>query len=267
MSTCPATASAVKLIGRTDLEYGLNISDRFRYVYVDNPKTGCSSLKSAMIELELSGLDSGIDPFDHALVHRVATAKGTSPLLRITDLKASNPISALVDGGYKFVTFIRNPYTRLVSGYKDKILKNQNQKLHILKALGIPADQIDHQITFDAFIEAIARQSDQQMDPHWRPQSTQTLQGIIKYDFIGRFENFDSDFSHTFKALGIPNDLVPLSRHMNKTGSEAAPLEISKKTQNLILERFRVDFEGFGYDEKPPSTIAVTGLKRNVAVS
>jgi len=248
---CPLTRSAVKKISDKQLIYGLNISSKYRYVYVGNPKTGGSSLKSAMVELEIRNSNKKLD------YHNLKTFRdrNISPLERLDELPTNAPLTFLVNNRYKFVTMVRNPYTRLISCYRDKIINNNQQKAGILRILGYDHNKLDRHIEFREFVSAVIGQSDYEMDPHWRVQTSQVLYGILPYSFIGRFENYHNDFKGIFREIGLEESEIPNLRHLHISKSqtdEGCSTFYSADLQDSVYKRYRQDFEVFGYNYELP---------------
>lgn len=242
----PRIRAGLRRMPLDHLIYAVKISRRHRYVYMDNPKTGCSSLKSALVQLEESNYANGLDHYNWQTFHDPAV----SPLLRLNDLRYPTTLSKLTEEGYRFITFVRNPYNRLVSCYRDKILRKKPQKLEIMKCLGYFDSPINTPISFAEFVTAVSAQSDRDMNPHWRVQSSQILYGILDYTFIGRFERYDDDFRECFLKLGIPENEVPEARHLNRTkigSSEHCDQYYTKELQRRVYQRYIQDFKNFGY--------------------
>lgn len=248
---CPKIRAAFGVMTPGELIYAVNISHRYRYVYMDNPKTGCSSLKSALVELEAKRLDRAVDAHDWRVFHD----RARSPLMRLNDWRHPTSLSALVAANYRFITFVRNPYTRILSCYRDKIQKNGEQKRVILDRLGQPEAPLETPVSFADFVAVITAQSDLEMNPHWRVQSAQILFEEIPYAFIGRFERFDHDYAECFRVLGVADGEVPPLRHLNRTkagDAEHCRAFYAKPLQDAVYERFRRDFDHFGYGYELP---------------
>jgi hypothetical protein len=243
---CPLVRAALGNMTPMQLEYTVNISPRYHYVYVDNPKTGCSSLKSALVDLELRGADSNLDCYDWMVYHN----PGVSPLVRLTALGVPDPLSHLARSGFQFVTFVRNPYDRLISCYRDRILRNRTQKGMILKILGHPEDRLETPVSFEEFIRAVVSQTDYEMDPHWRVQTSQALYELFEFSFVGRFERYDDDYMALFRRLGLRDTEIPKPRHLNPTGKDEGKgreVYFTDELRELVFNRYRKDFDNFGY--------------------
>lgn len=118
------TEKAVEILGQSRLEYALLISTRYRFIYIDNPKTGCSSLKAGLIEHESR---IRVICYEGIKVHK----RNQIPFKRLSEFKQfdnHDPLTYLINDGYFIFSFVRNPYTRLVSAYCNKILGNKPEK-------------------------------------------------------------------------------------------------------------------------------------------
>ena len=248
---CPMIHAALDQMPQNQLLYATNISRRYHYVYMDNPKTGCSSLKSALVQLEMKNIQSQIDHYDWRVFHD----RSQSPLTRLNDLRQPTSLSALQREGYQFITMVRNPYTRLISCYRDKILGNSIQKYQVLDTLGKSGHPIESEVTFAEFVQAVSIQSDWEMNPHWRVQSSHILFDTLDYSFIGRFEEYEQDFIEVFRAIGIADDDIPEHRHLNRTKkgkTENCDAFYTRELQEAVYQRYRPDFDNFGYSSELP---------------
>lgn len=237
---CPITRAALKAMPAYEFRYQLHISHKFRYVYVGNPKTGGSTLKSALLELEIRDTNLRLNALE-----RQAFNSDSSPLKSTPPFWPHQTLSDLLKSGYRFITFVRSPYTRLSSCYINKFI-NKRDDIHktFFNQFGkLPVD-------FHDFISKICTQLDYEMNPHWRPQYRQIHYNDIQYTSIGRFENFPIDFRRTFDVLGVKNQHIPTIRHLNKTDESQKDLAVySKETAHMVYERYRLDFELFGYPQ------------------
>lgn len=226
-------------------DYSLNISLQHNYLFVETPKVCCSTIK-----LNLQRLETNIPDFawpGQMDVHN----RDFSPLLRpsqVLDFELLLATRRL----FKFC-FVRNPYTRLLSGYLDKIRGNRPPKLSILQTLGLNTGNIDQDVSFDQFIHAIGKQSLRDMNPHWRPQYHQTLQEAIDYDFVGRYENFTADFQYVFSSLNPDSlyDAVAETRHRTDANGQV----LNYYTDELlakVYQIYEIDFTHFDYGASLP---------------
>src|SRR3546814_1158961 len=106
---------------------------------------------------------------------------------------------------------------------------------------------------FRDFIEAACGQDDDGRDAHWRPQSALLLDGAVEYSHIGRVESFRADMAPVACRLGLSPHIVSglESEPINRTGlalhdGPYAP-RFYADLAALVFERYRQDFERFGY--------------------
>lgn len=237
---CPITREALRTVTAEEFSYQIHISDKYKYVYVGNPKTGGSTLKSALLELEIRNSDIHLDATDQHSFNSLA-----SPLKFYPPFWPNKTLSRLSKQNYRFITFVRNPYTRLKSCYINKFVnKTDNVHQSFYSHFG------ENPKNFNDFITKICTQPDRLMNPHWRPQHCQIHYGSIQYTHIGKFENFLDDFLKIFDILGVPQTDTPAARHLNQSRSSQKKLATyDTDTANMVFERYRRDFELFGYPE------------------
>lgn len=221
--------------------YSTNISLKNKYVYVETPKVACSTIKVTLQKMELGVLDSG-DEDSNINWHD----RESSPLLQPSQI--SNLKSFLLrDDIYKFC-FVRNPYGRLLSAYLNKIAGNKPQKRNLLLQLGYNPTDLSKSISFETFVDAVVEQPISMMNIHWRTQYYQTFQDGIEYDFIGRFESFNDDFSNVLNVLYGENKPIITNDFRHKTSANDQIIEHYTDTlKNKVYEKFKIDFEYFGY--------------------
>jgi dermatan 4-sulfotransferase 1 len=154
----------------------------------------------------------------------------------------------LADEAFFKFCFVRNPFTRLLSCYLDKIQRNRPQKAAILRQLGLPDHRLDAPVSFEQFVKAVVEQPAALMDVHWRAQYYQTLQAGIKYDFIGRFERFAEDMR--IAGGRIAEDFGSYFGGEVYNGTDAGAAAEHYLTMDLkkdIRRKYEIDFEYFGY--------------------
>lgn len=91
---------------------------------------------------------------------------------------------------FKFA-FIRNPWDRLVSCWLDKVIKKN--------AFNFSPKQYLQMQEFEKFIDYIAQKDLENSNRHYRLQSR--LVNLDCVDYLGRFENFESDLNKIINVL------------------------------------------------------------------
>lgn len=240
-----AAAKYSRHVPVANFDYSVNISTRYRYLYVETPKVACSSIKMTLQRLELD--DPHYSRPDFEDMHN----RNFSPLLKPSQVGNLDKFIARKDI-FKFC-FVRNPYTRLLSAWLEKIAGNQPQKSQILLQLGREPLRLEQEVTFSEFVQAVAAQPVSTMDPHWRMQYYQTFQPGLKFNFIGRFESLDADFRQVLSRLTDTFEpyVTKEERHRSSAGERLAEFYTPELIE-LVFDKYRTDFDYFGYAKKPP---------------
>lgn len=230
-------------------DYSTNISLKYKYLYVETPKVACSTIKSCLQKMELE--DENFYREDFEAIHK----REFSPLLKAS--QAGN-LNNLINNSnvFKFC-FVRNPYTRLLSAYLDKIVKCKPAKANILKAMGYNSSDLNIPISFDEYITTIYSQSIAEMDPHWRIQYFQTCQESIPFDYIGRLESFNKDFIQILSTLLNTNPSLYFTTEQRHSTNSKNLLSnyYTPPLKAMIAEKYSVDFTYFNYPQTLPDSL------------
>lgn len=169
------------------------VNHRYGFIYCPINKVACSTLKSWFLETTGHEYGSGSWP---ERIH---------PYLSERSMKDMGDLNK---GYFKFV-FVRNPWSRLASGYVQKFLGRWNVEESpsrpIVEAIYKTRGQLpDHEksITFREFVDYVVAQEPMHLDEHWRPQHL--FLGGLSFDFVGRLEYLQADFDFIVDKLGIP---------------------------------------------------------------
>lgn len=144
---------------------------------------------------------------------------------------------------FKF-TFVRNPWSRAYSWYRNVI----RSEIH-RKNFGVSPEA-----SFGDFLE--------HHKDNWalRPQLfwLRDRSGALPMDFVGRFERLNDDWAHVAEELGIDDPSLPHlvegSSPNTSTGSGQTPLPSSyveafdSRTRALVAERYADEIRLFGYE-------------------
>ncbi|MCB1754086.1 MAG: sulfotransferase family 2 domain-containing protein [Gammaproteobacteria bacterium] len=227
--------------------YSTHASENQRYLYTETPKVACTSIKRSLQIAEYQSRHEEVP----AIVN--PHKRDTSPLLTLDTFSAEELDKLLFSDDYYRFCFVRNPFTRLASGYMSKISRNLPAKRQILSIIkGVSAKEIEDLsefVSFEEFVEVLASQSEYHMNPHWRPQYSQLFFEHINYHFIGKFERLSEDLSLVSQRFqdnaGIE---LTLPKAKNKTNSSSmldslyTPAIVKK-----VISIYEKDFEQFEY--------------------
>lgn len=191
--------------------------------YVEIGKVACSSIKVFIADQLGIPLNRG-DPHVTEL-----------PVAELKELPAD----------YFVFAFVRNPWDRLVSCYRDKIGGEPGEFTH-LEGHGVAAclstsEAFYAGMSFADFVAAVAEIPDEQADEHFRSQHT-FLSGRV--DFVGRFECLQSDFSHVLTRLGIQGRLGHRQASSRRVDYRRF---YTPTTSKAVTTRYAEDIDRFGY--------------------
>ncbi|MGE0084018.1 MAG: sulfotransferase family 2 domain-containing protein [Desulfococcaceae bacterium] len=139
---------------------------------------------------------------------------------------------------FKF-SFVRNPWDRIVSSYlyaKKSYLKD---KYHSLGFIALYEN-------FENFVINWVNRDNVNNHYFFFPQMKYitNLKGDIGLDFLGKYENIDSDFRAICQKIGI-DAVLPL---LNKTEHSHYSDYYSSKTKDIIFKVYKDDIQMLNYD-------------------
>ena len=174
---------------------------------------------------------------------------------------------------FKF-TFVREPFERILSAYKDKFvhIRRVDRKIlafhgrEILKNFRPNASKNSleklNDITFLEFIEYLvtkgSNKSTPVMDWHWDSYVNICGMCAINYDFIGHYENFDQDLADFKEAAELLPEVAKRfdARASNKSDTASSMpsyySQIPIEWIDILGRLFRANFEMFNYDFPGP---------------
>ena len=198
--------------------------------------------------------------------------KGLRGNLRLNSFTADQQ-RQMLETYFKF-TFVREPFERILSSYKDKFvnLRQIDRKIRefhgreILKNFRPDAsksalEKLDD-ITFREFIESLvikgSNKSTPVMDWHWDNYVNICGMCAVNYDFIGHYETFDQDLADFKEAAELsPEETERFDAHANNKSDTASSLlsyysQIPIEWIDILGRLFRANFEMFNYDFPGP---------------
>ena len=236
------------------IEWHLRFFPQFKALYGANPKCGYSTVTRTFIRLTC-GESGNVGNIKNDLFSRRNNTIKLYPKAQIRYLLTSPDI-------FRF-TFVRNPYSRLLSAYKNRIRIKHAQhsddyaKIFAMKNMDItdPMSPQAPEIKFEDFATYVCKHQDvREMDNHWRPQHLVIRFGVINYSFVGFLESFKDDFSHVLSQIKAPHDKW---RSMVGTKYNASPKTnindfYTEELRKMVNETYQDDFSLFGYSEQLP---------------
>lgn len=230
------------------LNYLVQFDPVRKIAYFETPKVGCTSIKKYMQD---SVVGNWIEMERKGQVHD----RTLSPVRPLTERPVED-IRAVFWGDIKRFTFVRNPYTRVLSGYLDKIVTNQWERDRHLPLLGFDRNAT---LSLREFLHALARMPEEARDIHFSTQSRLISAGDLTMTFMGCFERFGEDFLHVKKNLFNDDSDETYSRfgkhHASNAGEKVAQYFGPEETE-LVQEIYGPDFVVFGYSRDISKALA-----------
>lgn len=207
------------------------VLDALELVYLSIPKAICSSIKIALAKAV------GIICAPHQSIH-------THPEWEIQKGK----LKAAQSGYYKF-SFVRNPFDRLVSCYRDKInftpTPAHPTPLYQYYFFSLPVHS-----SFADFAERVSKIPDLLADNHFKSQYALLYsEGESQVDYVGKVEHLDNDWQQIAAKYKLDRTLEHVNVSKNKPGCHSDyRLYYTESLVQLVYERYRKDVEMFGYE-------------------
>ena len=172
----------------------------------------------------------------------------------------------ILDNYYKFM-FVREPFERLLSAYKDKFTRKDNDvykkyELKIKRLVGerLGADTEDREIKFSDFILYLIDVNSKggRYNEHWQHYDKLCHPCKINYDFIGHYETLEEDARFVLHEAGVDKivSFPPVRFTGTKDELERYYSEVPRENVLQLQRIYRRDFEMFEYSAlNPPGDI------------
>jgi len=150
---------------------------------------------------------------------------------------------------YFCLAFVRNPYTRVLSAYLDKIASAEpGNYAYVTAALG-KADI--SQVSFPDFI-AFLEKGGLFSNVHWAPQTSILPIDTKLIAFIGKVENLQSDLTRLINQIpGLSPFSAVVTHEQGRRNSDALISEYyDEDLASRVYELYREDFMSLGYSKK-----------------
>ncbi|XP_057185645.1 carbohydrate sulfotransferase 8 [Triplophysa rosa] len=226
------------------------VEDTHKLLYCEVPKAGCSNWKRVLMVLQ--GLAPSTGEIQHDEVHY------GNHLKRLDSFDHKGIVQRLKT--YTKVLFLREPFERLVSAFRDKF-ESPNSYYHpvfgkpIISRYRSNATQqalrTGAGVTFKEFIQYLLDvHRPVGMDIHWEPVGQLCSPCLLDYDFIGKFETLEEEANFLLRSFGAPSNLTFPSFKDRNPNAERTSSEIMRRyfAQLNVTERQRAyDFYYMDY--------------------
>lgn len=203
------------------------INESRKIAYLHNAKVACTSLKASLRNIA--------NTVEYPHVHQL-----------LEDEKVLE-----IDGEKYFkYTFVRNPFSRLVSCYKSKYIVDKKvfgnftsnlcygRKRYLLGWLENVED-------FDEFVEKVCQIPICWQERHFRAQYDLIYEEECLVDFVGKFE----ELPDSYRDICSRYDLQTLS-HYNKSDTAEWEKYYTYETAMKVYKKFEKDIQVFGYEKE-----------------
>ena len=208
------------------------VCERSRLVYYFIPKTGCTTIKSLILEAEARPVPDVTEEI-HVQADKLIIPKSTLNL----QLSRYN--------GYLKFAFVRNPWARLVSCYLNKVVALRPGTFKEF-SYRYPHVRFDR-VSFTGFVRFVCRVPDDLCEPHFKPQSAFFDDKDV--DFIGRFERFPDELAQVIERAELDQRFLKYCRMRKMKSATGKPYtdHYTAETRRLVAEKYKDDIQRFGY--------------------
>ncbi len=227
-----------------DIDLNTHISLKNNYVFFQVSKVASSTVKEVLQRFEVEGTARKVINVNDRYV---------SPHVWPSQLDQEVFVSILEDPSYRKLSFVRNPYTRILSCYLHRIVKDvRSPSNRYLESC--TGGLCGPEISFKDFVKVVCEQPSFSQESHWRRQTDEILYDFIpNWDFIGRFESLSQDISIMTTLIKYGHEFS-FDENLNKSPmSTGASSKLKKyfddETQQIVYESYKADFLNFGYSK------------------
>lgn len=218
------------------------VDNKHRVVYCYIPKVACTTWKKTMAHLV--GLQS-------KSVH--------DQRFNLLSSHSKAKVRFILQNYYKFI-FVREPFERLLSAYKDKFTRKNNVlkkyakkiKRSVRERLGTNSTAGDAEIKFKEFITYLidVNNKGSRLNEHWHHYDQLCHPCEINFDFIGHYETLEEDAPFVLHEAGVDQlvSFPPVHFTSTKDNLQRYYSEVSREDVIQLQRIYRRDFEMFGYN-------------------
>ncbi|XP_076132559.1 carbohydrate sulfotransferase 11-like [Alosa pseudoharengus] len=252
---CRSHTHKRRVLTPEDLRH-LVVDDEHGLLYCYVPKVACTNWKRVLMVL------TGKGRYHEPLAIPANEAHVPGNLRTLSEYSAAE-INRRLRSYLKFI-FVREPFERLVSAYRNKFTRSYNTAFH--KRYGtkiIRRHRPDpkprslergNDVSFEEFVYYLVDPQTQREEPfneHWERVHSLCHPCLIHYDVVGKYETLAQDSRYVLQLAGVDSEVrFPTSGKTTRTtGDMAAQFfrNISPFYQKKLFNLYRMDFLLFNY--------------------
>lgn len=228
------------------------------FVYFNNPKVVSSSTKAGLNRAiaRRFGIEMRYDTLEG--VHE----RGVNPMKTPEEVGQKLFARLLRDPAVTRFAFVRDPLSRLISAYADRLSTSGGAQkppfARLAAHLGLKAGA---ELSFADFARLCADDpAVRDFDPHWRLQRRQIAFDLVPYSFVGHHESWSRDFAAITAAIfGAPVQEVDTRAAFGHFTDAARKPVVTDAATRALVER------AYAQDYAMLEEIAARGLDRTPA--
>lgn len=242
----PVTREYVTSMGWRSVNFHTHISLVNRYVYVEVPKAGCGTMKATLGALEGARMNpTHAQRFQDTPHNGMKSGAHVRPYQLPVDLLEE----VFTSPGYNRFTVVRDPASRVLSGFLEKVQQGLRQSGPILDQIEASTGRrpTPQDVSLGMFLDVIGAQDSRDQDPHWRRQADHIGLSIVPYDAVIHLENLDASWSRVAELTRTP-DLTESFYCRNSTGASAKVNDyFDDTTRAQVRDIYARDYVELGY--------------------
>jgi hypothetical protein len=224
------------------------VSTDDRFVFIAIPKAACTTMKLLLRELrEAAPLKLFAGPNRESRRGMFIHMRENVPFPSLNALSNEDQRDLLEASDVLRFTIVRNPYTRVISAWQDKIYFCEPSVDNVYAAVrgDMPTMGRKRPIELAEFVSYVEKRERYSCNKHWREQVFLTFPNAMQFTHIGRFEDFPSTIALLSHHLGRQRSL---SVARANEGSIRPLAVVTEELAQRIYALYEEDFVTFGYD-------------------
>jgi len=171
------------------------------------------------------------------------------------------------------VAILRNPFHRLVSAFRDKII-NPDLKPHEREwSLSIMKQYNTSSVDFETYLRWIVDTPDEELNEHFAPMVELLMPCRVNYDYFGNFHDLSKEISIIADKLQVPKELfVDEDYYKVAQGNHTSKYldyyfsKVSDKTKVDLFHAFHDELEFYYnlFPDESDSHIRYLGVSDNI---